>query len=117
MEKDNLMDINVTFRHAKSSRVLQDHIREKVQRLSKYFIKPTNAHVTLNVEGTRHVAEISLSENHSLFNARVLSHDMYLSIDRALTKIERQLKKYKEKIKGHRKKPCRFPRHSSRYGS
>lgn len=102
------MDINVTFRHAESSRVLKDHIEDKIQRLGKYLIKPTNAHVTLNVEGTRHVAEITLSENHSLFNARVLSHDMYLSVDRALAKIERQLKKYKEKIKGHHKRSRRI---------
>src|SRR5262245_47684742 len=103
------MEINVTFRHSDASRVLRAHIEKKILLLSKYFIKPTNAHVTLNVEGTRHVAEISFSENHSLFNAKVLSHDMYLSVDRALAKIERQLKKYKEKIKGHHKKPRRAP--------
>lgn len=104
------MEINVTFRHAESSEVLRDHIEDKIQKLSKYFIKATNAHVTLNVEGTRHVAEISLAENHNLFNARALSHDMYLSVDRALAKIERQLKKYKERIKGHHKKLPRSPR-------
>ena len=103
------MEINVTFRHADSSRLLKDHIEDKISRLSKYLIKPTNAHVTLNVEGTRHTAEISLSESHSLFNAKALSHNMYLSIDRALAKIERQLKKYKEKVKGHHKKIRRVP--------
>ncbi len=101
------MEINLTFRHAESSKVLKNHIQEKIDRLSKYFIKPTNAHVILNVEGTRHVAEISFSESHSLFNAKALSHDMYLSVDRALAKIERQLKKYKEKVKGHHRKPGR----------
>lgn len=104
------MEINLTFRHAESSKVLRDHIQDKIDRLSKYFIKPTNAHVILNVEGTRHVAEITFSENHGLFNAKALSHDMYLSVDRALAKIERQLKKYKEKIKGHHRKPGRSPK-------
>jgi len=103
------LEINVTFRHADSSRVLREHIQDKISKLSKYFIKPTNAHVILNVEGTRHVAEISFAEDHSLFNAKVLSHDMYLSVDRALAKIERQLKKHKEKIKGHHKKVRRTP--------
>ncbi len=102
------MEINVTFRHAESSKVLKDYIFEKIQKLSKYFIKPTIAHVTLNVEGSRHTAEISLSENHSQFNAQQGSHDMYLSVDRALGKIERQLKKYKEKIKNHHKKKIIF---------
>jgi len=101
------LEINVTFRHADPSRVLREHIEDKISRLSKYFIKPTNAHVTLNVEGTRHVAEISLAENHNLFNAKVLSHDMYLSVDRALAKLERQLKKHKEKVKGHHRKTRR----------
>lgn len=98
------MEINVTFRHAESSNALTDHIQEKISRLSKYFIKPTMAHVTLNVEGSRHIAEITLSENHNIFNASERTHDMYLSVDRALRKIERQLKKYKEKIKNHHKK-------------
>lgn len=101
------MEINVTFRHAETSEVLRDHIREKIDRLSKYFIKPTNAHVTLNVEGHRHIAEISLSENHALFNAREGSHDMYRSVDRVIRKLEQQLRKYKEKIKGHHKKEIR----------
>ena|SRR3989338_3509262 len=98
------MELNVTFRHAETSEVLKEHIREKIAKLSKYFIKPVQAHVTLNVEGPRHIAEISLSENHGLFNAREGSHDMYLSVDRVLAKIERQLKKYKEKIKDHHKR-------------
>jgi putative sigma-54 modulation protein len=98
------MEVNVTFRHADTSEVLRDHIKEKITKLAKYFIKPTMAHVTLNVEGSRHIAEISFSESHSLFNAQEGSHDMYLSVDRALAKIERQLKKYKEKVKNHHKK-------------
>lgn len=98
------MEINVTFRHAESSEVLRNHLKEKISRLSKYFIKPTIAHVTLNVEDSRHIAEISLSENHIRFNACEGSHDMYFSVDRAVAKIEKQLKKYKEKIKGHHKK-------------
>ncbi len=103
------MEINVTFRHAETSEVLRDHIRDKVQRFSKYFIKPVIAHVTLNVEKSRHVAEVSFSEHHNLFNAREVTHDMYLSVDRALSKIERQLKKHKEKMKDRHKKEWRRP--------
>ena len=102
------MEVNVTFRHAEASGVLRDHINDKIKKLTKYFIKPTSAHIILNVEGSRHIAEITLSENHSLFNAREGSHDMYLSGDRAVSKLERQLKKYKEKIKDHHKRPKRI---------
>lgn len=101
------MEVNVTFRHAESSEVLKTHIHEKMQKLAKYFIKPTQAHVILNVDGPLHVVEISFAENHSLFNSREESHDMYISLDKAISKIERQLKKYKEKIKGHHKVPLK----------
>ncbi len=97
------MEINVTFRHSQPSDSVREHIFEKIQKLSKYFIKPTIAHVTLNTEGARHTAEISLSENHATFNAHDTTHDLYSSVDSALNKIEVQLKKYKEKIKDHHK--------------
>ncbi len=103
------MEISVTFRHSETSPAIQKHIRDKIQKLSKYFIKPTNAHITLNVEGTRHAAEISFAEDHSVLNAHVVTHDMYVSVDRALEKLETQLKKYKEKLKNHHKKPKRNP--------
>lgn len=98
------MEINITFRHSDPSPALKTHIQEKMDKLAKYFIKPTMAHITLNVEGARHHAEISISENHGYFTAQEMTHDMYISVDRAIEKIERQLKKYKEKIKNHHKR-------------
>ena len=97
-------EINITFRHSSSSNALKTHVQDKISKLGKYFIKPTNAHIILNVEGSRHTAEITLSENHSVFAANETSHDMYHSVDRAIDKLETQLKKYKEKIKNHHKK-------------
>lgn len=98
------LEIHVTFRHSSPSEALKGHIHQKIGKLSKYFIKPIQAHVTLNVEGTRHSAEISLLEDHNTFNAQESSHDMYYSVDRVIEKIERQLIKHKEKIKDHHKK-------------
>lgn len=97
------MNVHVTFRHSESSEVLKDHITEKLAKFSKYFIKPIDAHVTLIVEGPRHIVEISLTEDHNVFNAREESHDMYRSLAAALLKIERQLKKHKEITKNHKK--------------
>ena len=98
------MEINVTFLHSEPTSAIKEHVLKKMEKLEKYFIKPTMAHVTLKLDDRQHVAEVSLSENHSLFNAKESSHDMYFSFDEALRKLERQLKKYKEKIKDHHKK-------------
>lgn len=104
------MEVNITFRHEKPSNALRTLIINRINnKLSKYFIKPIKAHVILNVEGSRHIAEISLSEDHSIFTAMQGTHDMYRSVDEVLEKIERQLKKHKEIVKNHHKKPKRQP--------
>ena len=105
------MEINVAFRHSESSPVLRRHIEDKIRnKLSKYFIKPVMVHVILNVEGNRHSVEVSLTEDHNVFNAQETSYDMYYSVDGALARLERQLKKHKEIVKNHHKKSHRdFP--------
>jgi putative sigma-54 modulation protein len=95
------MEISLTFRHSDPSPALRQHIEEKIGKLSKYFIKAIQAHVILTVERSRHVAEITLSENHRRLCAKETGHDMYHSIDVALHKLETQLKKVKEKTKSH----------------
>ncbi len=97
------MEINITFRHTESSPTLQDHIRDRIARLSRYFLKATHAHVILTVEKARHVAEVTLNEDHRLLTAREVSHDMYRSVDTALQRLERQLKKRKERVRSHHK--------------
>ena len=97
------MEINLTFRHAHPSDALRKHIQDKLKRLEKYLIKATNAHVILNVEGTWHLAEITLAESHHTFTAHERSPDMYHSVNTALARLERQLKEHKERVKEHHK--------------
>ncbi|MBI2083944.1 MAG: ribosome-associated translation inhibitor RaiA [Deltaproteobacteria bacterium] len=95
------METTVTFRHSDPSPAIKQHIDEKIKKLSKYFMKAIQAHVILTVEKSRHVAEITLSENNHTLYAKEGSHDMYRSLDIVLHKLERQLRKLKEKIKSH----------------
>jgi len=95
------MEISFTFRHSDTSEALKQHVAEKLDRLSKYFLKAVQAHVILNVEHGRHIAEITLSEKHRLLYAKDASHDMYHSVDGVLDKLEHQLKKVKERAKEH----------------
>lgn len=96
------MELLVTFRHTQASQALKDHIRDKIVKFDKYLIKPETTHVILNVEKDRHSVEINMAENGHTFLAQSDSHDMYAALDEALTKLERQLKKYKEQIKEHK---------------
>lgn len=94
----------MTFRHTAPTEALKSHVEEKLGRLTKYFVKPEAFHVILTVERARHIVEITFSENGNLYTAREKTNNMYLSIDRTIHKLEHQLKKYKEKLKEHKKK-------------
>jgi putative sigma-54 modulation protein len=92
------MKISVTFRNANAEEDWQrDYTEEKLKKLKRYIDDPVEAHVVLSVEKFRNTAEINLSSNGLSINGREQEKDMRTAIDNAVDKIERQLKKRKEK--------------------
>ena len=96
------MQTIVTFRHMDATDSLRKYVEEKVARMKKYLNKPIEANVVLSVEKHRHIAEINLVANRTVTNGREVTDNMYSSIDLVMDKIERQLRKHKEKLKGHK---------------
>jgi putative sigma-54 modulation protein len=99
------MQTNITFRHLDATEALKAFAREKVERVHKYIDSAREAHVVLALERHFHVAEITIHAGPFLLQGKDKSTDMYQSIDLAMAKIERQLKRYKEKLKDHRALP------------
>ena len=97
------MRVSVTFRHMEASDAVRDYIEEKIESLKKFLLKPIDVHVTLSVEKFRHTAEIILVEGQFQAKAKEESDDMYASLDSALDKIGKQVKKHKEKMQEHHK--------------
>src|SRR5512132_3200136 len=93
------MQVNITFRHLESTEALKAHARDKVEHIQRYIDRPSEAHVVLYVENLEHKADINLKAGPFLLRGRAKSNDMYASIDAAAERIERQLKKHKEKLK------------------
>jgi putative sigma-54 modulation protein len=93
--------MNITFRHLDPIESLKAYAQEKVERVNKYLDRATEANVVLSLERHLHHAEIRIQSGTWLLRGREKSEDMYASIDLAMDKIERQLKRYKEKLKGH----------------
>jgi putative sigma-54 modulation protein len=96
------MQVSVTFRHMDPTAALKSFASEKVQRIGKLSHKLTEAHVVLSLEKYMHKADITLTANGLTIRGEEKSEDMYASIDRAIDKIERQLKRYQEKVKDHK---------------
>jgi putative sigma-54 modulation protein len=95
------MNLSITGRHLEITAALRNHIKDKIGKLSKHSHKIIEADVILEVEKYRHAAEIIMQLNGTTLSAKEETEDMYTSIDRALDKIERQLRKYKDRCKTH----------------
>jgi putative sigma-54 modulation protein len=96
------MQISVTFRNTESKDALREYVQEKLSKLKKYVDSPLEANVVLTVEKHRHIAEIILIANRITINAQEETEDMFSAIDRVTEKLERQILKYKDKIKQHK---------------
>jgi len=96
------MQITTTFRHMEQSDALKSYAEEKLERVWKYIDEPIVAQVFLTVEKIRHSAEITITAKGITIKASEETNDMYSAIDAVVDKIERQLRRYKERIKEHK---------------
>jgi putative sigma-54 modulation protein len=99
------MQLSTTFRHMDASHAVREYAAEKLDTIKKYFHKdPISAHAVFSVErGFNHVADIHITlPNGIVINAKEVTEDMYSSIDLAAARIERQVRKWKEKIRDHK---------------
>ena len=104
------MQVNITYRNMFATDALRSHVEQKLAHMvAKYLDKVTEVHVTLSLERYLHHADINLHAGTFHVRGKEKSEDMYASIDMAVDKIERQLKKYKERIKSHK------PKHDGRH--
>jgi len=77
---------------------LKAAVQDKIGKLEKYFTPDTEIHVTLSVEKDRQKIEVTIPVKGTVIRSEQVSNDMYVSIDLVEEIIERQLKKYKNKL-------------------
>lgn len=100
--EEKRMQISITFRHMGKSDPVKEHAVEKVEHIRKFLDEASEVHVVLSVEKHLHKADINIQSHGVLIRGEESSTDMYNSIDRAVEKIEKQLRRYRKKIQKHR---------------
>jgi putative sigma-54 modulation protein len=110
------MQYTVTFRHMEPSDNLKDFGREKMARLEKYLDSVIDVDLTFTVEKHRHRAEAVVTGDGLKIQAQEETDDMYSSLDLVLDKLEKQIKRHREKLKGHNKGPAQPKRSSGSNG-
>jgi putative sigma-54 modulation protein len=97
------MKTAVTGRHVDITPALRAHVDARLDHLARFCGRSAEASVVLTVEKYRHQAEVTLNANGVLIQAKEQTSEMYASIDQAVAKIERQLKKYKDRQNNNRR--------------
>lgn len=95
------MQISVTGKNIDITAAIRAYVEEKFARLERHFEHMTNVHVILRVERQRHYAEASVHVNRADLFAEHEHGDMYAAIDTLVDKLDRQVKKHKERIQDH----------------
>ncbi len=92
------MNLVISGKNLDITEGLRSAIEEKIAKLERYFTESTEVHVTLSTEKNRQKIEITIPMKGSIIRAEEVSSDMYVSIDLVEEVIERQLRKYKNKL-------------------
>lgn len=92
------MHYTITGRNIEVTPGLRDAVQEKIGKLDRYFAPDTEVIATLSVQRDRQKIEVTIPVKGSLIRAEESSNDMYVSIDLVEEIIERQIKKYKNKL-------------------
>jgi putative sigma-54 modulation protein len=86
------MNVSITFRHMDASEAIKKHASAKLSKLQRFLRQPMTAKVTISVDKLKHVAEARISSGGAHLEAKESSDDMYLSIDRMIEKLDRQIR-------------------------
>lgn len=95
------MQINITGHHIDVTPALRAYVTEKMQRLSRHFDQVSSVHVILNVEKLQQQAEATVNAGGRTIFATETAMDMYASIDGLIDKLDRQVRRYKDRITKH----------------
>ena len=96
------MQTSVTFKNLDPSENLKSYVTEKLDRFDRLLDNPAEANVVLSVEKFRHIAEINITGDRMNINGKEEITNMYSAIDMVMDKLEKQIKKSKQKIREHR---------------
>ena len=96
------MNLVISGKNLDITEGLRTAVEEKIGKLERYFSESTEVHVTLSAEKLRQKIEVTIPMKGNIIRAEESSSDMYVSIDLVEEVIERQLRKYKNKLAGHK---------------
>ena len=98
------MQLNVSGHHVEVTESLRGYVASKIEKIERHFDLVSDVSCILTVEKLRHKAESTVNVNGGTIYADNTEEDMYAAIDGLVDKLDRRVRKYKEKLVDHRAK-------------
>jgi len=95
------MQLDITGHHVEVTDPLKEYVASKFEKTQRHFDLVTDMHCILTVEKLRHKAEATVIVNGAKIYADATEPDMYAAIDSLANKLERRVRKHKEKLVDH----------------
>ena len=92
------MKFIISGRNLEVTEGLKNTVIDKLGKLERYFTPDTEVNVTMSIEKERQKIEVTIPVKGHIIRSEQVSNDMYVSIDLVEEVIERQLRKYKNKL-------------------
>lgn len=96
------MQLNVSGHHVEVTESLRGYVESKIEKIERHFDLVSDVSCILTVEKLRHKAEATVKVNGGTIYADNTEEDMYAAIDGLVDKLDRRVRKYKEKLVDHR---------------
>ena len=102
------MKVTVMSKNIEITPAVREMIEKKISKLDKYFEKEVDAKVTISVQKSRHIVEVTIPFSGIMLRAEEATEDMYKSIDMVEEKLVRQIRKQKTKLSRKYNQSLRF---------
>jgi len=95
------MQLNVSGHHVEVTESLRGYVQTRIEKIERHFDLVSDVHCILTVEKLRHKAEATVNVNGGTIYADGIEEDMYAAIDGLVDKVDRRVRKHKEKLVDH----------------
>ena len=95
------MQLNVTGHHVEVTESMRGYVEKKLERIGRHYEQVLDVHCILTVEKLRQKAEATVHVSGTAIHTEATDENMYAAIDMLTDKIDRCLKKHKEKVSDH----------------
>lgn len=101
---DEGYNVSVCGRHVHITEPMKQYAQEKIAKLERLGDRIIDVTVTMDIQKLQHKVDIVMKYGHTMIKSSAVTRDMYLSIDKAVEKLQAQLKKYLNRIHHHHQK-------------